>query len=99
MIMMVKEDLARLLANGKRLDMSQQMASEVVNELTDILSDVFARGEELVIRGFGTFKVVERASRPAFNIHAGEKMILPSSLTVKFTPSKALKKRLNDGRD
>lgn len=46
--------------------------------------------EPLVIRGFGTFRVVLAAARTVRNPRTGEKVEVPARRRVRFTPSPKL---------
>lgn len=52
-------------------------------------------GDSLSIKGFGTFKVEERAARKGRNPATGQEIDIPASKTVKFTPSSVLKEEIN----
>lgn len=59
------------------------------------IASVLKFGDNLTIKGFGTFKVEERAARKGRNPATGQEIDIPASKTVKFTPSSALKDELN----
>jgi len=57
-------------------------------------SSALEKGDSISLVGFGSFKVVARAAREGRNPSTGEKMQIPASKAVKFTPSKSLKERV-----
>lgn len=59
------------------------------------LTEILKAGEKFSIVGFGSFEVVERASRKTRNPQTGEEMTVPACKTVKFKPAKALKELVN----
>lgn len=59
------------------------------------IASVLKFGDNLSIKGFGTFKVDERASRKGRNPRTGEKIVIAAAKTVKFTPSSGLKDEIN----
>lgn len=59
------------------------------------IASVLQFGDNLSIKGFGTFKVEERAARKGRNPQTGQEIEIPASKTVKFTPSSILKDELN----
>ena len=61
----------------------------------DGIASVLKFGDNLNIKGFGSFKVEERAARKGRNPRTGEEMEIPASRTVKFTPSSVLKDEIN----
>lgn len=48
-------------------------------------------GEPIVLVGFGTFTVSERAARTGRNPKTGEALQIPATRVPKFQPGKALK--------
>jgi DNA-binding protein HU-beta len=61
----------------------------------DEVIEQLERHGKLTIRGFGTFRVAERAAREGRNPRTGEAIHIPASRTVTFSASAALKDRLN----
>lgn len=93
---MTRNDIATELC--KRIaDLQKSTSLHVVEGITDILSDAFARGENVYLRGFGTLEVKTRKEKKARNINAGTTVVVPAQRTVKFKISNQLKKRLNNG--
>lgn len=91
---MTKNDIAVELC--KRIpDLQKSTSLHVVEGITDILSDAFARGENVYLRGFGTIEVKTTKEKKARNINAGTTVVVPAQRTVKFKISNQLKKRLN----
>lgn len=94
---MTKNDIAVELCN-RIADLPKSTALHAVDlGVTDILSDAFARGESVYLRGFGTLEVKTTKEKKARNINAGTTVIIPAQRTVKFKVSKQLKDRLNNG--
>jgi len=48
-------------------------------------------GEDVLISGFGCFRVVARKDRKGVNPQTGNALIIPGRKAVKFKPSKYLK--------
>lgn len=91
---MTKNDIAVELC--KRIpDLQKSTSLHVVEGITDILSDAFARGENVYLRGFGAIEVKTTKEKKARNINAGTTVVVPAQRTVKFKISNQLKKRLN----
>ena len=93
---MTKNAIAVELCN-RIADLPKSTALHAVEGVTDILSDAFARGESVYLRGFGTLEVKTTKEKKARNINAGTTVIIPAQRTVKFKVSKQLKDRLNNG--
>lgn len=94
--MQQRSDLARHLCDVFFL--SEAEANAYVMAMFEKLTEGFARGEDAVIREFGSFhiKEVPGARRP--NPGTGIYTDFPSSVTVRWKPSNTLKDRLNHRR-
>lgn len=90
---MTKQELTNRLADETGL--SRTDALRAVEGLMTVMSDTFAAGHNIYLRGFGTFKVRTTKPRKARNISRGETVIVPARKSVKFIPCEDLKKRLN----
>jgi DNA-binding protein HU-beta len=66
-------------------------AEEAVNFVFAQIADTLARGEEVKISGFGTFKRVETKARAGFNPSTGERIEIPAGHKIKFKASSKLK--------
>lgn len=93
---MTKNDIASELCN-RVPDLTKSTALHVVEGMTEILADAFLRGEDLYLRGFGSFYVKTQAEKKARNINTGATVVVPAQRTVKFKISKQLKNRINNG--
>ena len=91
---MNKNQLAQELAVSERLPLST--AFKAVDGIIRIVGETLAAGEEVSFRGFGVFSIVHRSERPARNPHTNDEVMVPAHRTVKFRPSKELKKTLNN---
>lgn len=94
---MTKNDIAVALCHRIH-DLPKSTALHVVESLSDILSDAFVNGENVYLRGFGTFEVKTTPQRKARNISAGTTVIVPVRRTVKLKISQQLKNRMNNGK-
>lgn len=86
---MNKTELVQALAAST--EQSQAAASRSLDALVRIVSEELARGGEVVIPGFGSFKTADRAERSGRNPQTGEAITIAASTTVKFVPGAALK--------
>jgi len=90
---MNKSELMQSLAAAT--DQSQSAASRSLDALIKIVSQELAKGGEVVIRGFGSFKRADRAERSGRNPQTGEAITIAASTTVRFVPGSALKAAVN----
>jgi len=66
-----------------------------VNAILDAMNDALARGHRIEIRGFGSFKVVHRASRVGRNPRTGESVNVPPKRAPLFKTGKSLRTALD----
>ena len=69
-------------------------AKKAVESTMQILSQAFAAGDNVYLRGFGTFAVRNAKERTARIVATGEPCIVPAHRAVKFKPSPELKNLL-----
>tara|TARA_Y100000590_G_scaffold426160_1_gene534922 strand:- start:6734 stop:6982 length:249 start_codon:yes stop_codon:yes gene_type:complete len=61
----------------------------------DEITEALCRGENIEIRGFGTYKVVKRKARIGRNPKNSEFVKIPEKKAIKWKMSKTLLNRLN----
>ena len=71
--------------------MTKKDAVAGLDALIEVISETLEKGEDIVLTGFGTFKVKERAARKGRNPQTGEEIDIPASKTVAFKAGKTLK--------
>ncbi|MDO8515276.1 MAG: HU family DNA-binding protein [bacterium] len=89
---MSKQDLVDLVA--KKASLTNKAARESVQAMLDAVRDALKRGEKVVVTGFGTFSVRQRAARKGRNPQTGASINIPARKTPGFTAGKALKKAI-----
>lgn len=91
---MTKNDIAAALCS-RITGLPKSTALHVVEGVSDILTEAFVKGENVYLRGFGTFEVKTTKEKKARDINAGTTVVVPAGRTVKFKLSKQLKNRIN----
>jgi DNA-binding protein HU-beta len=91
---MNKTELIQSLAAAT--DQSNAATSRSLEAFIKIVTDELAKGGEVVIPGFGSFKRAERAERAGRNPKTGEALTIAASTTVRFVPGAALKGAVNN---
>ena len=91
---MNKSDLILQLA--ERMDISTREASAIVNILLNTMTDALAQGENIEIRGFGSFSVKEYESYTGKNPKSGETFKVPLKKLPVFRVGKNMRERLNE---
>lgn len=87
---MNKTELIAVMAN--RADVTQKVAEALLRAFTDTVSETLGRrGEKVVVTGFGTFEVRDRAQRMGKNPRTGEVIVVPAQKSPAFRAGKLLK--------
>ena len=69
----------------------KKQATAAVEAVFDTITKTLARGEEVAIAGFGSFRVAKRAVRMGVNPKTGERIQIAASIKPKFRAGKVLK--------
>ena len=91
---MTKADLINIVA--KRLDITQVQSGIIVEAALRSIVKALQRGDEVEIRGFGSFRFRNRAPRKGRNPKTGEKVDVPPKKIPYFKMGKELKALLNE---
>ena len=89
---MTKKELIREV--GKANDLTQKVVGKVIDDLLTLIAEELAKGNKVVLLGFGTFEVKERKARNVRNPRTGELMITPAKKTPVFKAEKELKAKI-----
>jgi integration host factor subunit beta len=90
---MTKADLINIVA--KRLDITQVQSGIIVEAALKSVVNALQNGQEVEIRGFGSFRFRNRAPRKGRNPKTGEKVDVPPKKIPYFKMGKELKALLN----
>jgi integration host factor subunit beta len=90
---MTKADLISIVAES--LAITQVQASIIVEAALKSIVTALQTGQEVEIRGFGSFRFRNRAPRKGRNPKTGEKVDVPSKRIPYFKMGKELKALLN----
>ena len=85
---MNKTELVKAVASGSGLTMAD--ASKAVGAVIEAVTKSMQAGEPVVIPGFGSFTVRERAARSGRNPRTGETITIAARKRVHFNPGKGL---------
>lgn len=94
---MTKNELAKEVAVSEKLHLSTTF--QALDGILRVVKETLAKGEPVIIRGFGTFQPIECKERPARDFKTGKPVIIPAHRSVKFRVSKDLVKVLNNGKE
>ena len=91
---MTKAELVEKLVNKNKL--SRKQAIDVINAITQSISDSLAGGNKVEIRGFGSFRIRDRKARTARNPKSRAVVEVPAKRVPFFKAGNDLK-RMVDG--
>jgi len=90
---MKKPELAAAIALSA--DVTKEKAGEILNIITDEITNAVSQGDPVALVGFGTFTRRERSARTGKNPQTGASINIPASRSVGFKAGKALKDAVN----
>ena len=92
---MTKSEIINIVAEGTGLTKVETAA--VVDGFLATISYSLATGDNVTLRGFGSFKIVERSGRNGINPKTGKEMNVPPHKAPVFKSSKELRRSVEDG--
>jgi DNA-binding protein HU-beta len=75
---------------AKEVGVSKAQARRTVDAMIETIQESLARGEEVRLTGFGTFRVQQTAERVGRNPRTGEPMRIPAGKRPAFSPGTRL---------
>jgi len=88
-----KEIIERLADKGY----TKKSASLIVDDFVRVLTEALVEGEDIMLHGFGTFRVLNTKSREMIDYQSKEPISVPSHHAPKFTPGAQLKRWVREG--
>lgn len=89
---MIKHDMVLLVS--EKTGISERTVSKVVNSFLESITEVVTHGGKVQFSGFGTFEIVERASRKGRNAATGDQIYIPARKVPVFKASDAMKRKV-----
>lgn len=83
---MTKAEIATEIAKTTGIDKASVV--NVIEQLMTVVKDTLAHGENVYLRGFGSFTVKKRAAKTARNISKNTTLIVPEHNIPAFKPAK-----------
>ena len=77
-------------------DIPKAQASRALDAVIDSVTSALKQSDQVVLVGFGTFSVKERAARSGRNPQTGQPIEIAAARIPTFKPGKALKDAVND---
>jgi len=86
------QEVARAI--NEHMEITNRDAEEIVNEIINSMINALKTGDEVEIRGFGSFRIRTRNARNGRNPKNGASVEVPSKSVVYFKQGKDLKQSL-----
>jgi DNA-binding protein HU-beta len=93
---MTKADLVNEIAVKTGLD--KVMVQETIESFFKVVKNSVASGNNIYLRGFGTFEVKKRAPKVARNIRSNTSILVAEHYIPKFKPSKEFVDKVKNAR-
>lgn len=90
---MNKADLINAVAQQSGL--TKKDSETAIDALVSVVEDALSNDEKVVLVGFGTFEVKQRAARKGRNPQTKEEITIPAAKAPVFKAGKALKDKVN----
>ena len=91
---MTKADIVEIISTS--IGLTKIETEAVVNGFMETVIEAMKRGDNIELRGFGSFKVVKRAQRVARNPKTNVEVIVPEQFVPVLKVSKDFKEVVND---
>lgn len=84
---MTKADVVREIA--AKTGVEKQVVMQVVEGMMECIRESMINGEEVFLRGFGSFIIKRRAEKVARNISKNTSIVIPAHNIPAFKPAKS----------
>ncbi|MCM1452326.1 MAG: integration host factor subunit beta [Clostridium sp.] len=89
---MTKAEIVNEISRSTGVDRASALT--VVESFMEIVKDSLANGDNVYLRGFGSFIIKTRAEKIARNITKNESVVVPEHKIPAFKPSNAFREML-----
>lgn len=86
---MKKNDIIDIVS--EKTSITKKDVERVYDAILETMVEALSKNEKVLLSGFGTFEVRDRASRSGLNPRTGETIMIPATKTPAFTAGKVLK--------
>ena len=87
---MNKRELVEAVSD--KTGITKKKTGNVVDAVTETITDTLSQGEKITLVGFGTFQVRQREERKGVNPQTKEALTIPAKEIPKFKAGKELRK-------
>ena len=90
---LTKDDIIEAIA--REIYFQKNQSTEIVETLLELIKKTLESGDDVLVSGFGKFRVREKKARRGRNPATGESMILDPRRVVTFHCSGKLRRKIN----
>ncbi len=90
---LTKADLADAIHAALPVD--KHKGALIVEDYIEIIKEALEKEGKVMLSGFGSYEVRDKAARKGRNPQTGDSLILRARRVLKFKPSKPLRKAMN----
>lgn len=87
------QDIARVLVEKSGLQ--QREANQFATEMFAIILQRLQEGDQVKVKGLGTFKIISVEARESVSVRTGERVVIEGHDKVSFTPDTVMKELVN----
>ncbi len=91
---MTKAEIVSEIAKGTGLEKAETL--KVIEAFMEVVKAQMSKGEEVYLRGFGSFILKKRAEKTARNITKGESLVIPAHYIPAFKPAKVFSEQIKE---
>ena len=89
---MTKAELSKVVSDETGIE--KALVQDVIDATMEAIKKGMAEGENIYLRGFGTFEIKKRAAKKARNITANTTMTIPEHNVPRFKPCDSFKEMM-----
>lgn len=93
---MTKADIVARIA--QQTGVEKAVAMTVVEAFMETVNDSMVAGDEVFLRGFGSFIIKKRAKKVARNISKNTTIVIPAHSVPAFKPAKTFLEAVKEGK-
>jgi integration host factor subunit alpha len=90
---LTKDDIIEAIA--REIYFQKNQSTEIVENLLELIKKTLESGDDVLVSGFGKFRVREKKARKGRNPATGDNMILDPRRVVTFHCSGKLRRKIN----
>ena len=93
---MTKADIVSLISERTHIEKAE--VSEIVENFMEVVKESMSEGNNIYIRGFGTFLNQKRAQKLGRVITKNTSVVIPERYVPKFKPCKEFKEQIKNSK-